>query len=281
MKTIGIIGAGTMGAGIAQVSAMHGFDVILNDISRKSLEFARTRISTELKRSLEKGSITKQSLRDINSRISTTVSRKQLSSCDLIIEAVLEDVNVKREVFASLEKICPQETLFASNTSSLSITSIASSAQFPERVVGLHFFNPVPRMKLVEIVNGHHTSHQTTSLVLDFVKRIQKIPIVVKDTPGFIVNRVARPFYGEALRLLGEGVATVDEIDRIVKMEGNFKMGPFELMDLIGIDVNLAVTKSVYEQSFHEPRYRPHMIQQRMVDAGRLGRKTKKGFYSY
>ncbi len=204
-----------------------------------------------------------------------------MGNADFIIEAVAEDLNVKKEIFKKLDAIVAPEAILTSNTSSLSISAIASLTKTPESVVGMHFFNPPALMKLVEVVRGRQTSDETTKTACDLALRMKKIPVVCKDTPGFIVNRVARPFYGEALRLLAEGVATVEEIDMIVKMEGGFKMGPFELMDLIGIDVNYAVTKSVYEQFFHEPRFRPHPIQRQMVEAGTLGRKTKKGFYTY
>jgi len=270
-----------MGTGIAQVSALHGFDVVLFDISKEILRASLQRMKDDFKLSVSKGILKEKEAKNSFSRIETTTSLKKLGDCELVIEAVIEHLQTKKELFTKLEKVCPSKTLFATNTSSLSITAIASATKHPERVLGLHFFNPIPRMKLVEVISGVHTSKQTMSSTLDFIKSIGKTSIVAKDTPGFIVNRVARPFYGEALRLLGEGVASAEEIDRILKLEGGFKMGPFELMDLIGIDVNLAVTKSVYEQTFHEPRYRPHIIQQHMVDAGLFGRKTKKGFYKY
>ena len=206
---------------------------------------------------------------------------EDFSQCDVVIEAAIENLEVKRDIFIRLEAICNPETILATNTSSLSVTSIASSINGSSRVVGMHFFNPPHIMKLVEVVHGHRTSNIALEKTVALARMLGKVPVVVKDTPGFIVNRVARPFYGEALRLLGEGVASVEDIDRIVKLEGAFKMGPFELMDLIGIDVNLAVTKSMYEQTFGEPRYQPHVIQQTMVNAGHLGRKTKRGFYNY
>jgi 3-hydroxybutyryl-CoA dehydrogenase len=193
----------------------------------------------------------------------------------------VEDLDVKREIFRKLDQIAPPDGILATNTSSLSITSIASMTSTPESVIGMHFFNPPTAMRLIEIVRGRQTSEATVDRIREFALALKKTPVVCSDTPGFIVNRVARPFYGEALRLLGEGVAPVEEIDRIVRESGGFKMGPFELMDLIGIDVNYAVTRSVYEQFFHEPRFRPHPLQRQMVEAGTLGRKTKKGFYTY
>ncbi|MBI3189206.1 MAG: 3-hydroxybutyryl-CoA dehydrogenase [Ignavibacteriales bacterium] len=281
MKTIGVIGAGTMGAGIAQVAVQKGFEVVLHDVSNDVLKSSLQRITSDLKQGVKKGIFTARDAKKALARLKTTTLLKNLRTCNLVIEAVVENLGLKKKLFTQLEKVCSSNTIFATNTSSLSVTAIASATKHPERVVGLHFFNPVPRMKLVEVISGVHTHQQTMTLALDFIKQLEKVSILAKDSPGFIVNRVARPFYGEALRLLGEGVASVAEIDRILKLEGGFNMGPFELMDLIGIDVNLAVTQSVYEQTFHEPRYRPHIIQQRMVEAGTLGRKTKKGFYSY
>ena len=281
MKTIGVVGAGTMGAGIAQSAASSGFDVFLFDVSEEGLKKALLRISNILSKSVEKNVITSQQAESSLSRIHTKTSLQSFSSCDIVIEAAVEDIKAKHNIFQELENICKTDTILATNTSSLSVTAIASSVKNPERVIGMHFFNPAHTMKLVEVIRAHKTSDQTIHQTIELAKQMGKVPIVAKDTPGFIVNRIARSFYGEALRLLGEGVSTVEEIDRIVKLEGGFKMGPFELMDLIGIDINLTVTKSVYEQTFGEPRYRPHIIQQQMVDAGQLGRKTKRGFYSY
>ena len=281
MKRIGIIGAGTMGSGIARVAAQFGMEVLLQDVSRSALKNAQNRISSDLQKAYEKGIIPKSGIKKILDRIKTTTVLKSIRSSELIIEAIIEDLNAKQELFLKLDTLCSLRTILATNTSSLSVTAIGSGMINPQRLIGLHFFNPVPYMKLVEVIPSPRTSEGTTTSALRFIQQLHKEAIVAKDTPGFIVNRIARPFYGEALRLLGEGVASVEEIDRIVKLEGNFKMGPFELMDTIGIDVNLAVTKSMYEQSFHEPRYRPHLIQQQKVNAGTLGKKTKEGFYSY
>ena len=281
LKTIGIVGAGTMGAGIAHVAALSGFDVLLYDVSENVLAQAVGKIASELQTGVEKGRISPLQASEANSRIHPHSSLEQLSSSDAVIEAALESLDIKRDIFRNLESICRPETIFASNTSSLSITAIAAGVKNANRVVGMHFFNPPQRMKLVEVVRGHHTSDETVQRTVELARQLEKHPVLVKDAPGFIVNRIARPFYGEALRLLAEGVASVEEIDRIVKLEGNFKMGPFELMDLIGIDVNFAVTKSMYEQTFGEARYRPHVIQQSMVNAGLFGRKTGRGFYKY
>jgi 3-hydroxybutyryl-CoA dehydrogenase len=281
MKTIGIIGAGTMGAGIAHVSALSGFTVLLHDVSDAALESARSRIAKDMQSGVDKQKLSPQEMAEGLGRLQFHASLNGLRQADLVIEAALERLELKRDLFQQLESVCSETALLASNTSSLSITSIASGMAHPERVLGMHFFNPVPRMKLVELIRGYSTDEGVLEAATKFVKLLGKVPVTAKDSPGFIVNRIARPFYGEALRLLGEGVASVEDIDRIVRLEGGFKMGPFELMDLIGIDVNFAVTKSMYEQTFGEPRYRPHIIQKTMVEAKLLGRKTKRGFYGY
>ena len=281
MKTIGIVGAGTMGAGIAHVAAISGSKVFLYDIAADVLTKALDRIDNELQKGVEKKKITTEQAAETRKRIQPASTFQSFSTCNIIIEAAIENLDVKWDIFKKLEKICPSKTILASNTSSFSITSIASSIKSAARVVGLHFFNPPHLMKLVEVISGNATTDETLKHSVELVKQLGKTPVIVKDTPGFIVNRIARPFYGEALRLLGEGVAGIEDIDQIVRLEGGFKMGPFELMDLIGIDVNFAVTRSMYEQTFGEPRYRPHVIQQTMVNAGLLGRKTKRGFYDY
>jgi len=270
-----------MGAGIAQVAALAHFDVILHDVSSTVLKSAMRRIKDDLRRGVDKGKFSATEATEALAGIHPRTLFSDISDADFIIEAASEELKVKKEIFQRLDAIVAPDVILASNTSSLSVTEIASSTKTPESVVGMHFFNPPPAMRLIEVVRGKQTSAEAVTVTCGLAMKMKKVPVVCRDTPGFIVNRIARPFYGEALRLLDEKIASVEEIDRIVKMEGGFKMGPFELMDLIGIDVNFAVTKSVYEQFNKEPRFRPHPIQQQMVEAGTLGRKTKKGFYPY
>ncbi len=280
-ETIGVVGAGTMGAGIAALAAEGGFEVILHDVSEEVLSKARERISADFAKRVDRKILSSERASEAAGRIRASASLDQLSRCGFVIESASEDLSVKRGIYLKLEPLCSPETVIATNTSSLSITSLASRLSRPGLFVGMHFFNPPGRMRLVEIIRGIKSSDAAVDAALDLSRRMGKEPVIAKDTPGFIVNRIARPFYGEALRILGEGIAAHDEIDRIVRLEGGFHMGPFELMDLIGIDVNLAVTKSIYEQTFGEPRYRPHIIQQGMVDSGKLGRKSGQGFYPY
>lgn len=279
--SIGIVGAGTMGAGIAHIAALKKFNVQLYDINEEVIRRSVEKINYEMKRSVDKNKISDDDMKQAITRIKKRTNLNDLDTCDIIIEAVLEDVRVKRDLFKKLDQIAHHTAILATNTSSLSVTSIASATKKPERVVGMHFFNPVHLMKLVEIVKGARTSDETVKSATAIAEQLGKKTVQAKDTPGFIVNRVARPFYGEAMKILGESVTSFEEIDRIVKKSGGFKMGPFELMDMIGNDVNFSVTSSIYEQMFHDPRFRPSPIQQQLVEAGLLGKKTKIGFYNY
>ncbi len=278
--TVGVLGAGTMGAGIAQVAAQAGNNVLLYDVAGEMLTRGQFAIATDLQKSVDRGKLGKEEADEILTRVHPSTELDSMRSATFIIEAAVERIDIKQDLFAQLDRICSREAVLATNTSSLSVTEIAAATQFPERVIGLHFFNPVPRMKLVEIVRGHRTGDAAVAAARAFSETLGKEVVLAKDSPGFIVNRVARNFYGESLRLLDEGIGGVEQIDRAMRAFG-FAMGPFELMDLIGIDINLAVTESVYEQFYHEPRFRPHPIQRKMVQARLLGRKTKQGFYRY
>lgn len=280
-KIIGIVGSGTMGSGIASVSALKGFKTVVYDIDEQMLNKARNNVSIEYGKLVNKQVIDESKKKDAESKIEYTLSFDSLSGCNFIIEAAAEDLNIKKDIFSRFDSIADSEIVLATNTSSLSVTSISSSVRNNKsRVVGMHFFNPANVMKLVEIVRGEFTSNKAVEAAFKLSKQLGKVPVVCRDTPAFIVNRVARHFYLESLRILDEGVLDVETIDKIMRDEGGFKMGPLELMDLIGIDVNYSVTKSVYE-SLKNPKYKPHPIQQKMVEEGRLGRKTGKGFYRY
>ncbi len=280
MERVGIVGAGTMGRGIAYVAITHGAQVMLHDVAAGALEAARAQIEAGLQEAAAKGRLAEAEVENALARLRLTTAMEDLADADVIIEAAPEDLALKQEIFHQLDRLCQPAALLASNTSSLSITALGAATRRPERVAGMHFFNPAPVMRLVEIVRGLATSEETVRALADLARRWGKTPVIAKDTPGFIVNRVARPFYLEALRLVGEGVADPPTVDRLVRALG-FRMGPFELMDLIGLDVNLAVSESIYRAFFEEPRFRPHPLQRQMVQAGRLGRKTGTGWYDY
>ncbi len=276
-----------MGSGIAQVAAAFGHTVILFDTQQASIDKGIAGIEKNLARSVEKNRITKDEQVATRSRISTVAgsgdpaSLKPFAGCGLVIEAVVENIDVKRNLFSALENIVAPDAILATNTSSLSVTAIASACRSPGRVLGVHFFNPPTVLPLVEIVPGLATDPDFTGRVQALVDAWGKATVLASDTPGFIVNRIARPFYGEALRIYEEGIADMATIDWAMREIGGFKMGPFELMDFIGNDINLAATKSVYEATFHDSRFKPTLTQQRLFDAGFLGRKTGRGYYDY
>lgn len=280
-EKITVLGAGTMGAGIAQVAAQAGFPTLLYDIKQEFIDTGLGRIAKFLAGGRERGKITAEQESETLARLQSTTDLKDCAGSALVIEAAPEKLELKRDIFKQLDEYCGPETLLASNTSSFNITAIAASTKHQERVLGLHFFNPPPLMALVEVVQGDRTSDQSINKATDLMRAMGKTPARAKDTPGFIVNRIARPFYNEALRILGDGSAAVATIDRIMKEAGHFRMGPFELMDLIGNDINFAATESLYRSFFEDPRFRPSPIQQRMVMGGNLGRKTGRGYYNY
>ena len=278
---VGIIGSGTMGIGIAQVAATSGCDVFLYDANSNQTEKSLVNLKNTLNKLVEKGKISTEKSHDISSKINPCNELLGLKDCDLIIEAIIENKEIKTKVFQDLEELVSENCVISSNTSSISITSLSSELKNPERFIGIHFFNPAPLMPLVEIIPGLLTKENLATEIFSLMKSWGKIPVIAKDVPGFIVNRIARPFYGEALRIVEENLATVEQIDDAMRTLGNFKMGPFELMDLIGIDVNFSVTKTVYQDYFYDPKYKPSLLQQRMSEAKLLGRKTRKGFYDY
>ncbi len=277
---VGVVGAGAMGAGIAQIASQAGHQVILYDLSQSTLDESASKLAKVMARLVEKKRITLEESTDIQGRIARSTQIDLFEGCDLVVEAVVENMDVKHSVFKQIETVVSSDCIVASNTSSLSITSLAAGCNHPERVLGLHFFNPAPLMPLVEIVPAIQTSEDTPLHLVSLMKDWGKSPVIAKDTPGFIVNRVARPFYGEALRILDEGIADVPTIDTVMRNLG-FKMGPFQLMDLIGHDVNYAVTESVFKSFYCDPRFMPSITQLKLVEAGWLGRKAGKGFYNY
>lgn len=276
---VGVIGAGAMGTGIAQVAAMAGHKVVLYDTQAGALEKAGNTLEANLKKLAEKGKIPDAAI--VTNRISFSTEIQAFAGCGLVIEAIIEQLSIKKSVFAAVEKVVGQACILATNTSSLSVTAIAAACTFPERFIGLHFFNPAPLMALVEVIPAVQSDANLTEEAVALMRRWGKTPVVAKDTPGFIVNRVARPFYGEALRIYEEGLAGFAAIDDAVTTIGGFRMGPFTLMDYIGHDVNYVVTETVFQSFFYDPKYTPSFTQKRLLEAGWLGRKSGRGFYSY
>ena len=279
IKTIGIVGAGTMGQGIAQICAQAGYKTILFDINATVLQKAQKTTTINLDKGIERGKLTIADKEATLANLTFTGNTLDLI-CDVIIEAVVERLEVKQSIFKELADLNSDQTILASNTSSIPITRIAAGVPNPERVVGMHFFNPAHIMKLVEVISGAATSPEVAETIKQLALKLEKTPVMAQDSPGFIVNRVARHFYVEGLKLLEEGVADVETIDKLMQASG-FRMGPFELMDLIGVDTNFSVTSSMFEAFHYDPKFRPSRIQQQKVDAGHHGRKSGKGFYNY
>ena len=281
MEQIGIIGAGTMGRGIAQVAATNGHKVVLFDLHNSAIDDARQSHIKILDRQIEKERIDDNEKNRILRLINYTNSFDELAHSDLIIEAIIENINVKHKVFKQVDELVSEDCIIASNTSSLSITSLAASIENPGRFLGIHFFNPAPLMKLVEIIPAIQTDNNTTEKATKLIRSWNKITVQARDTPGFIVNKVARPFYSESLRIYEEGIADFATIDEAMKSMAGFRMGPFQLMDFIGHDVNYTVTETVWKAFYYDPRYKPSFTQKRLVEAGFLGKKSKRGFYNY
>lgn len=279
MADIAVVGAGTMGAGIAESAAVAGLSAVVLDVQEDALARGRKTIERDLERRVQKRRISDDERREILGRVSMTTAVKDCADAPLVVEAVVENMEVKRKVFADLEGVVSGEAVLATNTSSLSVAGIAAGAERPERVVGMHFFNPVPAMRLVEIVTGPSTDPSAVSRAEEISERLGKTSIRVSDTPGFVVNRVARPFYLEALRIVEAG-GEPEQVDAAIR-EAGFRMGPLQLADLIGNDINLAVSESLFERYYYQPRFRPSYLQRSMVEAGLLGRKSGQGFYDY
>jgi 3-hydroxybutyryl-CoA dehydrogenase len=281
IKVVGVVGAGTMGTGIAQVAASMGYKVVLRDIKMEYVDASMIKMEKILSKLVEKGKITEEQKNETIGRIIKTDKLSDFEDVDLVIEAVLEDMELKKSVFKELNEVCKKETIFATNTSSMSITEIAKDSGRPDRFCGIHFFNPVPVMKLVEVIYGMKTSSDTIEKALEFSLSLGKTPVEVKkDSPGFIVNRLLIPYMNEAARLLAEGVASVEDIDTAVKLGLNYPMGPFQMLDFGGVDLSVTIS-DYFKEEFNDLSYAPQMILKQMVRAGKTGMKAGEGFYKY
>ncbi|WP_226527226.1 3-hydroxyacyl-CoA dehydrogenase family protein [Metabacillus niabensis] len=281
IQTIGVVGAGSMGAGIANLAALNKFNVILNDIEERYLDGALKRIDKFMSKSVERGKMTEEQKQEAFARIQTTTSLEEMSGVDVVIEAVLEDLSLKKEVFSKLDNIVNENCILATNTSSMSITEIASATKRPDRVAGMHFFNPAQLMKLVEVVRGYKTSDETIEELKALSKQLSKEPVEVKkDSPGFIVNRIMIPQFIEAIKLLEEGVASAEDIDKAVTLGLNYPMGPFTLQDYAGVEIGYHVME-YFKEEFNDNHFAPPQLLKQLVRAGRHGKKTGAGFYDY
>ena len=282
IKTVGVVGAGTMGNGIAQLASMMGANVIMRDIKDEFVERGIANVDRFLTKSIERGKATEEQKAEVLSRIKGTTEMGDLAQCDFVVEAVIEDLDLKKKVFAELDEICPPEVILGTNTSSMSITMIAAATKRPDKVVGMHFFNPVPIMKLVEVIRGYSTSDETVAITSKLAQDMGKQTVEVKvDSPGFLVNRLMMPHFLEAVKLLEEGVATIEDIDKAIKLGLNYPMGPFELMDFTGIDISMFVSEYFFNELNKELKWVTPVTFKNQVRSGNLGRKTGKGWYDY
>jgi 3-hydroxybutyryl-CoA dehydrogenase len=278
---VGVVGAGTMGRGIAQLAALGGYETVLYDVAPELAESGATALRQALEKGAARGRWDEDEARAASARVQTSAELEELSGCELVIEAAPEKLELKQQIFSNLAGVTGPEAVFASNTSSLRVGDIAAGVPHPERVVGMHFFNPPPLMKLVEVVAAEGSSEEALAATTEVAEQMGRTPIRAKDSPGFVANRLARPFSLESLRMLGDGVADVATIDRVVRLGGGFRMGPFELLDLIGLDVNLEIARSFFAQGGEPERWRPSPIQERLVTEGRFGRKSGRGYHDY